>query len=166
MKYKNFLLGMSSVALLVGCAGASVPVKSVYQSQQCSQVGRGLIVAQNEAELSRVLTSDRRQTKLDLSGSRSNEPSTLTSHPVDFSQEVAVVVALGEKPTAGYDISLTKNKAELRGDVLRLPVEFTQPAPDAFHAQVLTHPCLVLSVPRGAYTEVVANELRVRIPVK
>jgi len=58
-----------------------------------------------------------------------------------------IVVAIGEKPTAGY--GLAYDGAKLDGRTLIVTVRETAPPPDAMTAQVITHPCLVLEIPEG-----------------
>jgi hypothetical protein len=67
---------------------------------------------------------------------------------VDFSREVAVVVAMGEQRTAGYAVAVAA--AEWDDNVLYLTVEETRPAPGALVAQVITYPYEIVAVQRPA----------------
>lgn len=68
--------------------------------------------------------------------------------PVDFSREVAVVVAQGEQRTAGYSVQVVQ--ATWDGPQLRLKVEERRPGPGMLTAQVITHPYDAVAVARPA----------------
>lgn len=73
---------------------------------------------------------------------------------VDFSRSGVILVAMGQRPTAGYAISLAEPRAEVRDGVATLVVTLEEPAPDAMLAQVITSPCLLVSLPREGLREV------------
>ena len=56
------------------------------------------------------------------------------------------------RPTSGYAVSLGSNTAKVgkRGD-LTLTVAWTEPSADSIQAQVITSPCLFVSVPKDDY---------------
>lgn len=76
---------------------------------------------------------------------------------VDFNHEVALVLAMGEQRTAGYQIRAASGAWE--GRTLHLQVEQKRPAPGTMVAQVITHPyeIVVVALPRG----VSANDVEV-----
>lgn len=95
--------------------------------------------------------------------SRADEVDALSSLPaqtlnlsplarLDFSREHLVIVALGQKPTGGYGVTLLGS--EQVGDELRLEVAATAPAPDSMVTQVLTTPCSVMAVTAEGWDEV------------
>ncbi len=65
---------------------------------------------------------------------------------IDFDTQTAVVVTLGQRPTAGHWVRI--RSAQLEGD--RLYVQFTinEPGEDQMVAQVITHPWAVATIPR------------------
>lgn len=65
----------------------------------------------------------------------------------DLARETIVAVFLGEKPTGGHGLDVTSVTSE--GGDLYVDVVETTPAADAIVSQALTHPWLVLRVPRG-----------------
>ncbi len=69
---------------------------------------------------------------------------------LDWRSQVAVGVWLGERPTAGYGLSLSGSR--LQDERLELVVQRETPAPDTMVAQVITYPCLIVAVPRTGYS--------------
>jgi hypothetical protein len=65
----------------------------------------------------------------------------------DFDAEVVVVIATGEKPTAGWALALAAPKAQVKDGVAGVSVAVAGPAAGAITAQVLTRPCLVVALP-------------------
>jgi hypothetical protein len=74
---------------------------------------------------------------------------------IDFSRSGVLVVDMGPRPTAGYAVRLRRADAEVRQGTLRVPVRWRVPDPAAVVAQVRTHPCLLLQLPRGPYQRIV-----------
>lgn len=70
----------------------------------------------------------------------------------DWSRQLALVVAMGQRPTAGYGVAMQAAEARLDGAVLELSVVWQEPPPDAMVAQVVTHPCLWVRLPKGSYS--------------
>ena len=68
--------------------------------------------------------------------------------PVDFGKEMIVGVFMGSRPTAGYDIAITKT-LEANG-VLRVWYRERTPARGLMLAQVLTFPFHLVAVPKTA----------------
>lgn len=62
----------------------------------------------------------------------------LSALPVDFERESLLLLALGQQPTAGYELAITG--ASRLGDRLFVQGLTSRPAPDAITAQVLTYP--------------------------
>lgn len=75
-------------------------------------------------------------------------PSVVAFPPMDWGQEVAVVVDMGEQRTAGYGVTVTGVQQAPTGEV-ELLLEVRQPGRGQFVAQVLTHPYAVARVPRA-----------------
>lgn len=65
---------------------------------------------------------------------------------VDFAQRTLILLALGERPSAGYGLEV--RSLERRDVAIALRVAETRPLPDSMQAQVVTSPYLVLSLPR------------------
>jgi len=63
---------------------------------------------------------------------------------IDYDREHVVVVALGQKPTGGYSVTLAGSRIS-RGH-LELAVDVREPAPGAMVTQALTTPCAAIAV--------------------
>lgn len=67
---------------------------------------------------------------------------------VDFSEEAVLLISMGQRPTAGYRLRLSTDYLHVRDGELTVPVTWTVPAAGELVAQVITHPCLILTLPR------------------
>ena len=86
-----------------------------------------------------------------------------SSIPMDGDAQI-VLINMGQQRTAGYGIRLAEDGAQLQGDTLRLSVVWEIPQPGMMQAQVITHPCLAVSV-KGEFhnVQVVDQDDRVRL---
>src|SRR5215470_9736911 len=66
--------------------------------------------------------------------------------PVDFSRDMVVALFMGERPTGGYAIEVTRIERTDSG--LSVHYRTTRPDPAAMHAQALTQPFHLVSLPR------------------
>jgi len=66
---------------------------------------------------------------------------------VDWSRDVAVAVTLGTRPTLGYGVELESARRE--GDVVHVLFRERTPDPGMLQGQVVTHPFLVVVLPRS-----------------
>ena len=73
---------------------------------------------------------------------------------VPFQRRGVVAVSMGRQPTGGYALRLGATEAVISDGVLTLPVDWVEPPADGVATQVLTRPCLLVSVPRGDYHRV------------
>lgn len=73
---------------------------------------------------------------------------------IDFERQLLLLVEMGMKPTAGYRLILSDNAVVVDQGKAVLTLNWQQPPADAFLAQVLTSPCLLLSMPLADYTSV------------
>jgi len=70
--------------------------------------------------------------------------------------DYVLVVALGQRPTPGHGAQL--NRIETQGnDKISIQLEPVSPAPGSMQAQVITTPCLVLSVPSSGWYEITVS---------
>ncbi|XOZ35006.1 protease complex subunit PrcB family protein [Halomonadaceae bacterium KBTZ08] len=128
------LLGLCLlVPLLVGCQAGQAEkealpdVEVIGQASQCHVESPGLALVRSKAELPEV---DRLM---------SSAQGALQS-----GRDV-VIVYLGQRPTPGYGGEL--RESEKVGGSLSVALRYTEPDSDAMLAQVITTPCLALSVP-------------------
>jgi hypothetical protein len=76
---------------------------------------------------------------------------------VDLSKHVVMLLAMGEKPSAGYAIQFSTADIERDGRTLKLKVKFSPPKGD-IAATVITSPCLIFAVKRDGWNEIVAGD--------
>lgn len=72
----------------------------------------------------------------------------------DFEGAAVLLVAVGQRPTAGYEVELAAPRAPVKDGVALVRVAVRAPPPGAMVAQVLTNPCLVVALPRAGLGEV------------
>jgi hypothetical protein len=66
---------------------------------------------------------------------------------VDFARDMVVLVALGERPTAGHSVQVVS--VELDGAFVRVLARETKPSADMAQATVVTHPVHAVRVARS-----------------
>ena len=71
---------------------------------------------------------------------------------VDFNRSGVIVVYMGRHSTAGYQVGLASEAAEISDHNLTLLVSWVEPPVDALVAQVITSPCVLVSIPKGDYS--------------
>ena len=87
---------------------------------------------------------------------------------VDPARERVLLVEMGERPTAGYALALAEPGFEARKVGARLTLDWIEPPPGAYVAQVITSPCLVVRLPLRELgrLEVVDRRGRLRIALE
>ncbi len=136
-----------------GCSAnniaGNIAVRSHYSSQQCSIDKASVRLINNKNELETLITRSRRTVLSD---------SSVALPEIDFTKNRALLIALGNKSSAGYNIKLNADRAEIRDQKLMLPVDIISPDKGGFQAQVITSPCVIISFTKGAYTRIIVNE--------
>jgi len=134
---KRWIIGlMLLIPLLTAHAsGGEVPtvpaIKILYASSNCR-------AAERNASIS-LLSRQQWQAFFDAQVFKPKvEPESLAGQ--------IVLVNMGERSSAGYGIQLRQAATQSRDGRLRLPVVWTTPKPGMMQAQMITHPCLVVSV--------------------
>ena len=84
---------------------------------------------------------------------------------VDFPREGVLLIAMGQRSTAGYGLALADEVATVRGGMLTVRVSWREPLPGARRAQVMTNPCLLATLPDAGFTQmqVLDQEGQVRL---
>ncbi|VAW58137.1 hypothetical protein MNBD_GAMMA11-726 [hydrothermal vent metagenome] len=163
MNLQHIFLSIFALCLLFisGCnTGESIAVentsirkitlRSHYSSNQCGISNASVILINNKAELETIITRSRRAVL-------SDKPVTLPE--INFSENLALLIALGTKSSAGYGIQLNADSAEMRSEKLILPVDIISPDKNGFQAQIMTSPCMIISFTKGGYTQIIVNEV-------
>ena len=138
---------------MVHASGGGVPtvpaVTTLYSASSCVGLERESSVKLiSTEEWKALLAAQPDKSKLD-SGSEARQ---------------IVLVNMGEQRTAGYGVRLADEAAQVIDGRLRLPVSWVSPKPGMMQAQVITHPCLVVSVDTEfQQVDVVDQDGRVRL---
>ncbi len=84
---------------------------------------------------------------------KTTESNANTTGNVDFASHSVIVISMGEKPSAGYslDLSQADESVVIRGNSLNIKSIWRQPAEDDVVAQVITSPCIAISVPKSGF---------------
>jgi len=112
----------------------------LFQSQQCGH-------HESSAAVTRIVSAQALQalaTRLDR----------VFAAEVDFQQQLVLLVEMGQRPTTGYRLLLSDTGVVVTEAKAVLRLDWQQPPPGAMLAQMLTSPCLLLSLPFAGYTEV------------
>ena len=79
------------------------------------------------------------------------------SLPVDFDSLNVLLLELGYWPTAGYSFSLNDTGIRVENNEASLVVQWEEPAKDSIQAQVTINPCVIFTLPKGAYARVTVD---------
>jgi hypothetical protein len=127
--------------------GQRIPLRVLYQDVLCGG---------NRPTPSVTLVADSDQLKRILIESKGRMLGQSPPTPaVDFDAEHVVTIQMGQKPTGGYEIELAEPDATLKDGEALIRLRWIEPAPGSIVTQILTSPCLVVSLPKGAYEEIV-----------
>ena len=131
--------------VVIGCASASgkdapapAPVQELFSSLHCQATGK-----QFQAHWVREPGQAEAIAGWPRTPGSTHGGSLLTWEP---QQESRLWIHMGQKPTGGYSLHLARSEAGIENGVATVQVEFRHPPADAFVAQVLTSPCLVLKI--------------------
>lgn len=159
--FKRVLIGVGLVfvsACQSGVKNVADPLmaKLLFQGQQCGHQQSFAAVTRIADE--QALTALAQQTGKIFS----------FTDKIDFEQQLLLLVEMGMKPTTGYRLSLSDNEVEVDQHKAVLILNWQQPPADAFLAQVLTSPCLLVSIPFADYAsvELVDNDGKPRLLLK
>ena len=79
-------------------------------------------------------------------------PEAITPPDVDFSESVLLLIEMGRMPSAGYGVDLADETVFIDNGTAELKILWREPAPEEFHAQVFTSPCIIVMLPISGYT--------------
>jgi hypothetical protein len=142
---------VAGLALLPACAtqhppagtavttqGDEVSVELVFNSGLCGRAAR-------EAALTRLDAT----TLADFVARLASHGVRFDAAALDPQRDAILLVEMGQKPTAGYGLRLSEMPARRVGTTLEIPFRWSEPAPGAITAQVVTSPCVLLRVDAG-----------------
>ena len=125
-----------------------VPTQVLYRDSRCPAAQPGIQVIRDSG--SWVEWQKQRQ---QLSFSASQEPDTATAD-LDFGRLNVIVISMGQKPTPGYSVDVPESSVALQGTSLTIRSIWQQPPEGAILAQVITNPCIAITVTAAEYSTV------------
>jgi|GEM_PF-1386701 hypothetical protein len=129
----------------------TVSLRAAYHDQQCHSDVAGIKLIQNEISLAnwwQPLANRQFPVK----------PLPQELGAIDFDKTTLIIVLMGSRPTAGYGIELYDDQAPVQVTALTIPATWKEPARDAMVAQIMTSPCVVISVPAKHYESVAVRD--------
>lgn len=76
---------------------------------------------------------------------------------LDFKSMNVLVLEMGYRPTAGYSLSINKEKIRVENKQAIVTVQWAEPPEDSMQAQVITSPCAIFTLPKGDYSKVTVD---------
>jgi len=130
--------------------GPRIPLRILYQDVLCGG---------NRPTPSVTLVADSDQLKRILIESKGRMLGQSPPVPaVDFDAELVVTIQMGQKPTGGYGIELAEPDATLKDGQALIRLRWAEPAPGSIVTQILTSPCLIVSLPKSAYEKITITD--------
>lgn len=141
MRHWKRVLAVTLLAASGGCAsmneGRALEAEQIYADGLCGRTS-------NEPAARWIAGAEELEAIRQQFGTHRLGPPTFPE--VDFDERGVLLVLMGKRQTAGYGLALAEPGA-LTDGVARVTLEWRQPAPDAMTAQVLTSPCVMVSLP-------------------
>ncbi|MDA1076926.1 MAG: protease complex subunit PrcB family protein [Proteobacteria bacterium] len=136
----------ATLLCLAGCTNQSLDVSEVMTYHDCRNLTAGVHKISFE----------------DLAGLRGSQfvdgPPDRT--PVETPEDLTLIaISKGDQPTPGYSLTLADPISSSDGRTARITLVWSSPPEDAVLAQVMTHPCLVISVRGAADTLEVSDQM-------
>jgi hypothetical protein len=127
-----------------------IPVRILYQDALCggNRPTPSVTLVAGSDQLKRIFIESK---------GRMLGPSPPTP-AVDFDAEHVVDIQMGQKPTGGYGIELAEPHATLNDGEALIRLRWIEPAPGAIVTQILTSPCLIIALPKGAYGKIAITD--------
>ncbi len=153
------LIRSLSVILVLGACGTSLnqaptadatePMSAqvLYRGSRCPATQPGIRVISDAA--SWVEWQRQQQTLFPASNEQED-----TAADLEFSQVSVIVISMGQRPTPGYAVEVPEGSVTLHGTSLTISTIWRQPPKGAILAQVLTSPCIAITVPITQYNSV------------
>lgn len=151
------------LVVMVGCAQPSVKAAGDATVSIATLASQGQCGSQNRPTVRWIADAGEwRDLHARINSQWMNPPPPPT---VDFPREGVLLIAMGQRSSAGYGLTLADKVAVVRDGVLTVRVDWREPLPDRLRAQVMTSPCLLVAVPDAGFTriEVVDQEGRLRL---
>jgi len=76
---------------------------------------------------------------------------------VDFKSMNVLILELGYWPTAGYSFSISDTEIRVENIEAFAVVQWDEPPKDSMQAQVTINPCVIFTLPKGAYSRLTVD---------
>jgi PrcB C-terminal len=159
----TFLFGALMVAVVLAACVSSrpaiktVPVQTVFADTQCGGDAPAIFRLDN--------TQQWKDLRARIEGRSVGATSRNLAMP-DFSRNDVFVIAMGQRPTLGYSVALASDVARLYDTHIQFSVIWQEPDAGALQGQMLTSPCIVVSIPAGEYGQPIAVDSQGRERVR
>ena len=130
--------------------GKRIPLRILYQDALCdgNRPTPSVTLVAGSDQLKRILIESRGR----MLGQSPPTPA------VDFDAEHVVFIQMGQRPTGGYGIELADPYACVGEGEALIRLRWIEPAPGTIVTQILTSPCLIVSLPKGAYEKIAITD--------
>ena len=128
-----------------------IQIQAVYQDQQCPDYLPGIKPIRDTEAL-----ADWWQPIASRQYPAKTLPQLLGA--IDFEQSAVFSISMGQQPSSGYGIELNKNLTTVQEGSLSIPVNWQKPSPNIMVAQIITNPCIIITVPAGDYRTVTVRD--------
>ncbi|MBI5056425.1 MAG: protease complex subunit PrcB family protein [Nitrospirae bacterium] len=85
---------------------------------------------------------------------------------VDFTAENILLVEMGQRSTAGYEIRLAENTVSVSNAIADVKISWIEPREGHVTAQVITSPCVMIKLPKGNYSHVRISDRNNKVRVE
>lgn len=148
MRLLTILFVITSFMLLSACSNNvkyknMQAVEQIYAGFHCGAQTRGASLewVDDQMLLERAFGKLSKQ----FSSSRTSAPK------INFEKQRVVIVYMGQQPTAGYSLALAGDSLRIDKSTADVTLQWRKPQVGMMTAQVITSPCVVLSLPREGY---------------
>lgn len=118
-----------------GAGAASLPISTVGASTQCrADAMPGVRVLPSGADVGAAL------------GQMRTDKQPTGQH--------LLLINMGQRATGGYGLALASSHAPVIDGALTVAVKWQEPQAGTMQTQALTHPCLIVALPKGNYTRI------------
>lgn len=118
----------------------SAGLAQVHQSLHCGSVTTSQWIT-SSSQFEALIKTSRAQVV-------SGKPAV--ADPVNFSTHAVALISMGQQRTGGYGVKLASTELEKRDDAAAIHIQWREPAKGMIVTQVLTNPCIFISVPLTA----------------
>ena len=166
MRIITFIISTVLTVLLFACGGSDVKKSSTVVA---TQIYSGFHCGSSSGQASVEWIADQMLLEGAFSKlSKQFSVAGMAAPKVDFSSQRVVLVYMGQRPTAGYGLRLASNKFRTYKQTAEVTLEWTKPGKGMVTAQVITNPCVLVSVPKAGYErlQIVDTGGKVRLMVE